>query len=89
MPEIIKSSTGNSIANKSDTRPSTNADAVFDRMGYGSEESAVKVDGAAVAVGYDDPSVAWITRWAPYVQNHDPGQGQLPRMNHWPRGCFT
>ena len=42
--------------------------------------SGRKVGGAARA------SRAWITRWAPYAQAHEPGQGQLPSSELRPRG---
>jgi hypothetical protein len=33
---------------------------------------------AAIAVGALDPGVPYESRWAPYVQVHEPGQGQFP-----------
>src|SRR5438105_14778716 len=36
-----------------------------------------KADGTASAVGFGS-SRACKCRWAPYVRDHDPGQGQLP-----------
>src|SRR5690606_14897528 len=41
---------------------------------------------AAKAVGAYDPARSLQSRWAPYVQDHGQGQGQLPSEAYRPRG---
>src|SRR4051812_28469801 len=32
---------------------------------------------------------AYESRWAPCIQTHEPGQGQLPKDRVWPRGFIV